>query len=155
MADFTELHFRVKFKKNIPNDVINILRYMIDNVDKPISLPKHDLFVTNRWSSMLSANSDDGRVVKKSSSFEKNNSAWHLSVTSLFRESGEIKLFFEWLYEYIDEQWLSFLGYINYDTRVHPVLIYYSDDGMKYIYVNCNEAEGENSVLYSWGLQEL
>ncbi|MFR9694865.1 hypothetical protein ACL02V_29570 [Bacillus mobilis] len=117
MADFTELHFRVKLKKNIPNDVLNIIRYMIDNLDKPISLPKHDFFSTSRWSSMLSANSDDGRIVKKYTSFEENNLAWHLSVTSLFRDTGEIKLFFEWLYEYIDEQWLSFLGYINYDTR--------------------------------------
>lgn len=104
---------------------------------------------------MLSANLNSRRLVKKSSSFEKDNFAWYLSVTSLFRETGEIKLFFEWLYEYIDEQWLSFLGYINYDTRDHPVLIYYSDDGMKYIHVNCNDAVEENSVLYSWGLQEL
>ncbi len=44
MADFTELHFRVKLKKNIPNDVLNIIRYMIDNLNKPISLPKHDFF---------------------------------------------------------------------------------------------------------------
>ncbi|PFJ22605.1 hypothetical protein [Bacillus cereus] len=155
MADFTELHFRVKLKKNIPNDVLNIIRYMIDNLDKPISLPKHDFFATSRWSSMLSANSDNGRMVKKCTSFENNDSAWHLSVTSLFRETGEIKLFFEWLYEYIDEQWLSFLGYINYDTRDHPVLIYYSDDGMKYIFVNCNETEEADSVLYNWNTNEL
>ena len=104
---------------------------------------------------MLSANADNGRMVKKCTSFENNNSARHLSVTSLFRETGEIKLFFEWLYEYIDEQWLSFLGYINYDTRDHPVLIYYSDDGMKYIYVNCNETEEADSVLYNWNTNEL
>lgn len=155
MADFTELHFRVKLKKNIPNDVLNIIRYMIDNLDKPISLPKHDFFATSRWFSMLSANSDDGRIVKKYTSFEENNLAWHLSVTSLFRDTGEIKLFFEWLYEYIDEQWLSFLGYIYHDTRDHPVLIYYSDDGMKYIYVNCKETEVANGVLYNWNTNEL
>ncbi|WP_144529598.1 hypothetical protein [Bacillus mobilis] len=155
MADFTELHFRVKLKKNLPNDVINIIRYMIDNLDKPISLPKHDLFATSRWSSMLSANSDNGSIVKKCTSFEEKNFAWHLSVTSLFRETGEIKLFFEWLYEYIDEQWLSFLGYINHDTRDHPILIYYSDDGMKYIYVNCKETEEMNGVLYNWNTNEL
>lgn len=54
MGMYTAIHFYSELKKDVPNEVIEILEYMLDFDNKPEpKLPDHPLFKTERWRFML------------------------------------------------------------------------------------------------------
>ena len=58
MGMYTEFHFNASLKKGTPEGVLNVLRYMVGDIeDRPQNLPDHDLFKTQRWWLMLVCNS--------------------------------------------------------------------------------------------------
>jgi hypothetical protein len=57
MGMYTEFHFNVELKKNVPINVINTLKYMLDNSLQKPKLPIHPLFSTSRWHFMLKSDS--------------------------------------------------------------------------------------------------
>lgn len=133
MGMYTALHFAVALKPDTPENVIAVLRYMLDVTDQMTqpSTPDHDLFHrTLRWRYML---------VGDSYSFETDSHAtleqfpasagWRLSVTSSFKNySSELQLFLDWIMPYVDASYRRWLGYWMYEEDDEPTPIYYPSD---------------------------
>jgi len=155
MGDFAELNIRFNLKKDTPNDVIDVLEYMIGVNKKCSTLPSHDFFLKEKWDTMLNSFSDDTGVLGHFSSLIYNErlSYWSLCVRSIYRDRGEAELFFDWIFHYIDEVWLSFLGFLNRDEVEHPYLIYYTEKGIQFLAVRCDEQELGHDVINKWSLE--
>ncbi|MHA1408867.1 MAG: hypothetical protein ACTSQY_00865 [Candidatus Odinarchaeia archaeon] len=51
MGTYTEFHLNVKLKRDTPNEIIDMLKFMVNNEKEELAvLPSHDLFKTDRWS---------------------------------------------------------------------------------------------------------
>lgn len=154
MGDFAELNIRFRLKFDTPDEIIETLRYMALSSKVPVTLPKHDLFNTRKWDSMLGAYNDPSGAPVKVSILEKDKSdeSWFILVRSVYKDRGEAKLFFNWVYPYIDAGSDSpdFIGFIKYDNVENPYLIYYTDQGMRFLKVCC---DGEVSA--SWSIKDI
>lgn len=142
MGDFLELNIRLKLKSETPAAIIDILKYMASlNSQKPVTLPKHDLFSTERWENMLGAYSDPAGAPVKVSIFEKDryDESWFVLIRSVYKDRGEARLFFNWLYPFIDAGSPDFLGFLKYDSVVQPHLIYYTDEGIHFMAISYDE----------------
>lgn len=160
MGDFAELNIRFKLKEDIPDSVIYTLDYMASRqMQEPAELPDHPLFKSRRWNHMLHGNDDPAGDDVGVTIFEKDrrDNGLFIFVRSVYKDRGEVDLFFDWIYPYIDALWLEFLGYIKYDTNDHPQLIYYTEDGICVIAIKRNEDEhiGTREVNLSWEIADL
>lgn len=155
MGDFAEVHFRVRLKSETPIYMINLLKYMMGRGEKPTKIPTDPLFNYKRWGSMLSAQADDNNIAKMTNALERIHNGWNLVVTSVFRDTGEIEAFFNWISNYLMESWLDYVGYIKYDTSDHPILIYNSFNGIQYLKVDCDEEDNKDDVLLNWKIKNL
>ena len=57
MGMYTELVAAVQIKNNIPQNVIETLKYMIGDDNCCLIPPSHELFTTDRWGGMLRSDS--------------------------------------------------------------------------------------------------
>ena len=57
MGMYTELHFNAELRKDVPQEVLNVLSYMLDSDKDRPALPDHPLFRTQRWLFMLTCDS--------------------------------------------------------------------------------------------------
>lgn len=157
MGDFAELNIRLKLKVDTPNNTIEILRYMASHCSqKPTELPDHPLFNAARWESMLDSCSDPSGDSVKVAVIEKDSSdgSLFIFVRSVYKDRGEAELFFNWIFPHIDALWIEFLGYIKYDTNKHPQLIYYTDEGIRFMQITREESENisKREVTFKWGI---
>ncbi|MEK5358078.1 hypothetical protein [Paenibacillus sp. FSL L8-0709] len=160
MGDFAELNVRFKLKIDTPEEIINLLEYMaMLRAKDPIEIPDHPLFEAQRWNFMLGTHSDPTGAPVKFSIFEKDRSdgSLFICVRSVYKDRGEAALFFDWIYPFIDALWLEFLGYIKYDSNEHPQLIYYTDDGMRFIAIKRDETENitKREITFDWGITDV
>ena len=157
MADVAELFIRFSLRTDTPNDVINILKYMLNQSECDPVLPTHEFFDKKRWRSIF-IGFDDTEIGGKISLLQKApylSDGWELCVRSVYKDRGEIYSFFKWILPYIDETWTTFLGFIRYDT--HPYLIYFIDDDVKFLKVTCEEEEifkgnGKSDMNFNWDI---
>ncbi|WP_375102346.1 hypothetical protein ACDZ28_00660 (plasmid) [Paenibacillus sp. RS8] len=157
MGDFAELNTRFKLKVDTPNEVIEIIKYMTGKGEEPATLPNYQIFSTENWDTMLRSFSDDTNIRGEFSFFEKHPrfDCWELCVRSVFRDRNEIKSFYNWVHPYIDNIWLGFLGYVVLDeVGEHPYLIYFKDEGIRFMKVSCDEKEdlARDEVLFNWNI---
>ena len=127
MGMYTELNIRVNLRADTPENVINILRYMLRDIDEvvpPDHLPDHPLFSTDRWAIMLICDSHyfdgytDSSMVRNSTSHE-----YQLNVYCNFKNyCNEIDLFLDFIRPYLRTK--GFLGYTRYEEWDDPMLIY-------------------------------
>ncbi|WP_336788328.1 hypothetical protein [Paenibacillus sp. MMO-177] len=160
MGDFTELNIRLKLKVDTPENIVEILKYMASlRSQEPTVLPEHSLFKALQWDTMLSSYNDPSGAPVKVSIFEKDKSdeSLFMFVRSVYKDRGEAELFFDWIYPYIDALWIEFLGYIKYDSNDHPQLIYYTDEGIRFMAINREEVEniGRREITFSWGIADV
>lgn len=124
MGMYTELHFSVELKPNLPQQVIDTLAHMTGQVPTaPGALPEHPLFRTGRSASMLICDSTYFPA-ETATDFVLESSRWHLSVRSNFKNfDDEVDHFLDWIGQYVnaDEECL---GYYRYEEDAHPTLIY-------------------------------
>ncbi|QNR65182.1 hypothetical protein IAQ67_14795 [Paenibacillus peoriae] len=75
----------------------------------------------------------------------------------MYKDRGEAELSCNWLYPFIDALWLEFLGFIKYDSRDHPYLVYYTDQGIRFIAIKCDEIENMSNceVSFNWGIVDI
>ena len=145
MGMYTELNVGVAFKKDTPNNVINIIKYML-NEDEFVyyELPDHPLFKTARWNFMLVSDSYyfDGQT-DSSLHYDDISSQYYLNVRcNLKNYDGEIEKFMEFIQPYLDTR--GFLGYTRYEEFDDPTLIYNSRDGIVY------EKHGDRDCTAYW-----
>ena len=161
MGDFTRLQFELSIKKDAPEDIVSIIRYMmgepIENIVMILSrTDNHRLFTTSRRETMLRSFSDpaDNKPDNTIHSYIiKNHQEYKLHVYSVFKaHDDEISLFFDWIHPYVNETWLTYVGTIVSDTSDHPTLIYYHPQRFGFVKVGCDEFERGHSVELEWNV---
>lgn len=132
MGMYTELVLGVRLKKGTPGDVINILKYMVEDErpDEGNVYPTidHPLFGTDRWRWMLRSSSYYFAVHESRTTFwyDDNSGQWTLSARSSLKNYGdEIGHFLNWIAPYVDER--GFAGYYQYEEDEQPTLIYFGE----------------------------
>lgn len=128
MGMYTEFHFNCELKSDVPNEVIEVLQYMLrDNNDAMCPpLPSHPLFKTARWDWMLRSDSYYFPADTHSTLRWDENECWYLCIRcNLKNYSGEIEHFVDWIMPYIDEVDGELLGFSRYENNQKPELIYY------------------------------
>lgn len=126
MGMYTELHYNTELKADVPEGVINILRYMLGEVEDKPETPDHELFGTTRWEFMLRCDSyyfdaDTHSTIR----FDDISNSHYLCIRcNLKNYSDEISLFCNWIRPYINKQEGDFLGFSRYEESEVPELIY-------------------------------
>lgn len=131
MGMYTELVCAFELDSQLPQQVINILSYMVGETDDDIldeyGIPDHPLFKTNRWDFMLTSDSYyfDG-VTNSGLTIDyliKDKPMYYLSIRcNLKNYDDEIEKFIDWIKPYIHTK--GFIGYKRYEEDEHPELIY-------------------------------
>lgn len=126
MGMYTELHYNTALKVDVPNNVLDVLRYMLGETEEKPEIPEHDLFNTTRWPNMLRSDSYyfDGDT-HSTLRHDDNTDTHYLCVRcNLKNYDDEIFLFVNWIRPYIDKNPGDFLGFSRYEEAVTPDLIY-------------------------------
>lgn len=129
MGMYTEFHFNVELKRDVPEEVISALKYMttVDGLE-PTDLPYHPLFWTDRWYYMLTCDSYYFPMIPATSLLYDNIAkCYFLSVRSNFKNyDDEIEKFLDWISPYVVDT-IDFAGFYRYESAEEPTLIYLSD----------------------------
>ena len=139
MGMYTELNLGLALIEDIPDEVVDVLRYMLnDQTELVTELPSHPLFEfeTCRWSYMLQCDSYyfDART-DSSMVFDDIDKKYHLNVRSNLKNyDNEIEEFLNFLEPYIDT--FGFIGYMRYEEDEDPTLIYHTEQGIEYKYID-------------------
>lgn len=127
MGMYTELNLGVRFRKDTPQNIIDILKYMLSEFpmeyNKP-QLPDHPLFKTDRWTFMLNSESYyfDGHT-DSSIQYDDICDSYFLNVRcNLKNYKREIEHFLNFIQPYLYTD--GFLGYMRYEEEDDPTLIY-------------------------------
>jgi hypothetical protein len=126
MGMYTEFHYNTELKRNVPESVIEILRYMLGETQTKPKLPEHELFGHTIWESMLQTDSyyfdaDTHSTLR----YDNISESYYLCVRcNLKNYKNEIELFTDWIRPYIYKQKGDFLGFSRYESSETPDLIY-------------------------------
>lgn len=126
MGMYTELHFNSELKKDLPENVLKTLQYMIDHENDPTDLPEHELFECDRWTMLFTCDSyyfdaDTYSTLR----FDKISNAYYLCVrANLKNYNSEIEKFIDWIDPYLEKFEGEFLGFYRYEEDEQPTLIY-------------------------------
>lgn len=127
MGMYTELVLGVDLKHDTPTSVIEVLRYMLGEIETKPTLPEHALFKTDRWAVMLRMggyyfSGPTNSVLRLDSTTKE----WGLSVRCNLKNYGsEIEKFCDWIRPYInDPQPGEFMGYSRYEECEKPELLF-------------------------------
>lgn len=127
MGMYTELDFHVRMGEETPEDVIYILRYMVGATEnRPIYLPDHSLFSTQRWGMMCRGGSYYFAAAPRAYlRYDKIADCHFLGIRSNFKNyDNEIDLFVDWIMPYVDACTGEYLGYKMYEEDVAPSAIF-------------------------------
>jgi hypothetical protein len=128
MGMYTQLHLGIDLKKDTPEEVINILKYLSNPTDdEPKELPKHEFFQCDRWKWLFTMDSYYFDYKTQCAfTYDDVNRYWNLSVTSNLKNyCGEIEKFIDWIKPYINSYPGDFLGYSRYEEFQDPIIIKY------------------------------
>ena len=127
MGMYTELHYNTQLKTNVPESVINVLRYMLGETEDEPKTPVHELFSgASMWRFMLRSDSyyfdaDTHSTLR----YDDVSKSYYLCIRcSLKNYYGEILLFCDWIRPYINKTEGEFLGFSRYEESETPELIY-------------------------------
>ena len=130
MGMYTELYVKAIFKENLPNDVVNIIKYMLGMGDievEDLKLPDHELFKTHRWEYMLrSASHYHIPFALNKFIYNEISENYFLIARADFKNyNGEIEKFFDWLKPYLQREFdKTLIGYSLYEVDTEPKLYY-------------------------------
>jgi hypothetical protein len=132
MGMYTEFHFNAELREDVPDDVLAVLDYMVNDVPEPSSLPEHPLFNCLRWRSMLRMDSyyfpaDTHSTLRLDEGGER-----YLCVRcNLKNYDDEIRHFVDWVTPYLNVLPGDFLGFSRYEESNDPLLIHAADPTTK------------------------
>lgn len=126
MGMYTELSLDSDLKCDTPEEVIQILKYMLrrEDIDMP-PLPDHPLFATTRWSYMLRCGSAYFAAQPDSKLLEVDGDLTINIICNLKNYEDEIEKFLDWIHPWLDCYDDDFLGYTRYEEDPEPTLLYY------------------------------
>lgn len=127
MGMYTEINvcfdlFKATSKES--KKVVNILHSLIDNVEMPTVLPKHDFFKCDSWKMVACGNSYyfDGSTNSKMI-YDIISKTWKINIrANLKNYDFEIEKFLNWLAPYIKTN--GFIGYIRNEDCSDLTLVY-------------------------------
>ena len=132
MGMYTKISVDLKFKENLPLEVVEALKVMVGEVDGNLytrsDLPQHKIFNTPRWDFMLRCSS----FYHTPFSFAKLNYSdiskqYYLTASSDFKNyDDEVELFFDFVKDYVEG---GYLGYSLYEEDVVPTQ-YFLQEGV-------------------------
>lgn len=124
MGMYTKLSVDIRFRENLPEEVVAALDIMSCNTfEASHTLPQHDLFKSPRWDFMLLCSSYYHTPFSLTK-FHKDeiSQSYYLTSSSDFKNyNDEIDLFFDFISPYVED---GFLGYSQYEEAEHPTLHY-------------------------------
>ena len=127
MGMYTKLSIELSFKDKLQKEVITALEDMVGDktVEDVVSsdLPKHELFKSLRWNSMLWSSSYYHTPFNLTKlHYDDVSKRYYLISSSDFKNyNNEINLFFDFIKDYVEE---GFLGYSLYECDEVPTLYY-------------------------------
>ena len=127
MGMYTELVMACELKGNVPEEVIETLKYMVGDSEYLATVPVHALFTTDRWKSMLRMDSYyfDGDT-NSTLRYDDIGKLYSLTIRcNLKNYCGEIEKFLNWIVQY--SYTCGFVGYTRYEESENPTLIYFND----------------------------
>ena len=129
MGMYTEFHFNVKLKKDVPQNVVDVLNFMLLETKAEPSLPEHPLFATDRWRVMLVMDSYYFHADTHSTlRFDDISRAYYLCIRcNLKNYNSEIEKFVSWITPYLDEWPGDFLGFSRYEGTEQPTLLFMAE----------------------------
>lgn len=132
MGMYTELHLNSEIRKDTPENVLRVLRYMLSTSEEEAAAisfekPDHPLFGETRWRFMLLSDSyyfdaDTHSTLR----FDDIAKSHYLCIRcNLKNYDREIAKFCDWVAPYLDKQDGEFLGFSRYETDEWPTLLFY------------------------------
>lgn len=130
MGMYTALVLDARLTSDTPESVLEILEFMVDAHDDrglpTFTTPRHDLFLTPRWSWMLNGSSAYFPLERKAQLFKPYYGGWEdirtLSVgMSIKNYDNEIEKFLDWLAPFVEHG----VGFTQYeeDEKLSPFII--------------------------------
>ncbi len=144
---YTEFHFNVCLVKDVPKEVLNTLNYMLLSINERcvmgelVNLPKHPLFLTDRWTYMLRSDSyyfdsDTHSTLR----FDRSSGKYYLGIKcNLKNYCQEIQKFLDWIIPYCRYSGGESLGFYRYEESDTPTLIFYPETVQEKPYPLVNE----------------
>ncbi|MEK4122066.1 hypothetical protein [Lysinibacillus sp. FSL K6-0102] len=128
MGMYTELVLSIELNEDVPSEVINTLKFMMNRYsdEDHVTPPDHKLFkVSNRWRYMLNSWSYyfDGFSNSALQYDSIINSYFLVIKCNLKNYENEIELFLDWIKGYSKTS--GFVGYSRYEEDTEPTLIYF------------------------------
>lgn len=127
MGMYTEFDFNSDLKSDTPEEVINILKWMVTRDDNEPPTPDHPFFQCDRWQCLFTMDSFYFDANTKAS-FEPRvwRDGWVLNVRSNLKNyDSEIENFIDWIMPYLDKYEGDFLGFYRYEESEDPMIIKY------------------------------
>jgi hypothetical protein len=149
MGMYTELHFNSELKKDTPEEVINVLKYMVGDIEEEPEISSHPLFGDTRWRFMLRGDSyyfdaDTHSTLR----FDDISDDYYLCIRCNFKNyDDEIEKFIDWIMPYLEKyEEGDFLGFYRYEETEEPTLIYYkpTQSSLEATTLPASESEVEN-----------
>jgi len=128
MGMYTELNFNSELKKDTPENIITILKCMIDGSFYEDELPDHNFFKTNRWDWMLQSDSYYFDAKTESKLVKEEGKIYLRIQCNLKNYDREIEEFLDWIMPYCDKEVGDYLGHSRYEESEEPTLIYKEKD---------------------------
>ena len=131
MGMYTKISLDLKFKENLPLEVVKALEVMVGEVDSSLysitDFPNHDLFKSTRWNFMLRCSSYYHTPFSLTKlHYDDISKHYYLVSSSDFKNyDNEVELFFDFVKDYVEE---GFLGYSLYEEDDKPTL-YFLESG--------------------------
>ena len=137
MGMYTEFVFGGALHDDVPENVLNILRYLVEPIEsvradhlfRKLEIPDHPFFQTERWQGIAVTSSCYFGYNRPHSAlvYDEINRHWVVAIRSSIKNySHEIEKFVDWIRPYIrkgsGEQ--NFIGYSLYEADVAPTLYY-------------------------------
>lgn len=127
MGMYTELVCALELRENTPSEILDVIRYMLDETDELERTPDHKLFKTSRWEFMLRSDSYyfDGtsHSFLKQDNLTPDRPMYFLNIRcNLKNYDNEIDKFIDWISLYAETT--GFIGYKRYEEDEEPTLIY-------------------------------
>jgi hypothetical protein len=124
MGDYTEIFFRSALRRDVPEDVINALMYLVGDIDEETALgayplPDHGFFKKSRWN-MVGCGGSAYFPVTANSLTQDEYGNWTVFILANLKDHGEIELFMHWIDPYCGESPGQFIGYELFEGNDEP-----------------------------------
>ena len=126
MGMYTEIFFRSDLRRDVPEQVINTLMFMVGDIDEETALsshpwPEHEFFQKTRWKMIGRGGSEYFPLTESRLTYDRVLNKWRVMILSNHKNySNETDAFFDWISPYCSESEDKFLGYELYEENDEP-----------------------------------